>query len=38
VQANPWTSVVIAAAAGFLLGLALGNREPGSAPTDGAQH
>ena len=38
VQANPWTSVVIAAAAGFLLGLALSNRESGSAPTDGAQH
>ena len=39
VQANPWTSVVIAAAAGFLLGLALGNREPGNAPpSDGAQH
>ena len=39
VQSNPWTSVVIAAAAGFLLGLALGSRDSGSAPPgDGTQH
>jgi ElaB/YqjD/DUF883 family membrane-anchored ribosome-binding protein len=39
VQANPWAAVAIAAAAGFLLGLAFSRREPGSAPPeDGVQH
>jgi ElaB/YqjD/DUF883 family membrane-anchored ribosome-binding protein len=39
VQANPWAAVAIAAAAGFLLGLALSRRQPASPQAEeGVQH